>query len=272
MNRMGMKMGIETTERAVVFHGLTNVEKGKQMRMTKGLVVAAIVGICGLVAGFSATAQANVIYGNAVDGTVRDDGNISLTTTGYLQMGAISYANHSAVGVFVFQLPTLAANEQIATASFSDYVQGSGVNGYQVDLYGLNYRTSPALLGTEYYGGPSGSAPVTDALIQDGYIVGAVSGNIFTTSATGNANLATYLNAQLSAAQTNGDASSAYVFLRVSPNTASIYISKWTINTSEASNIDNSPQITYTTEVIPEPVSLALLGLGSLVIFKRRRA
>lgn len=167
--------------------------------------------------------------------------------------------------VLVFELPTLLPGQTIANATFSTRIVNntSSLGTGNLDLYGLNFRSSSAVLGSDYFSGAlDASAGAT--LLRDNYAVTTANGTVTANAAT-RLNLTNYLNAQILA----GAGSGSYIFLRLSndveplPTATSFFF--------VGSNTNTTLEPTLTFDIIPEPSSLLLGGLGGLALAIRRR-
>ncbi len=227
-----------------------------------------------LVASLPAATEAAVIYTPApltADGDVQKNNtaagggatSIAATTNTVSRIGRQS-ALVNRHPVYVFQLPSLGAGEVIDTANFEFTVTGGRAGDYavNVDLWGLDFRASSAILATDHFAGASdaGATLIQDTIIASGVVsTGAVS-----TDGAGDAALADYLQAQYDAGGAGG-----FIFLRL--NNDAFYATN-RIETGTADNADPSlrPVLTFTT-VIPEPASLVLVMCGGLCLLVRGR-
>ena len=114
--------------------------------------------------------------------------------------------------VMPFQIPEIPDGKQFATATFTANLNNVVSWAWQdYDLYGIPFRSSPTVVGTDYYQGVyDGDATAT--AIQQKWAVKETPVGMNTTTDAGNAALVDYLNAQLA----NGAKSGDFVFLRVS--------------------------------------------------------
>ncbi len=153
-------------------------------------------------------AGATTIWGDRADTEVYSGGIFSYdpgANGGQVGVnGGFDYSN-----VYVFQLPTLAAGQQIASAAFTFYDSASG-STYNTDLYGLGYRASSTVLPNDWYSGPNDTQ---NTLLQAAIIPPSFTfSGLITTTNAGDAALLSYLNAQYAAGAVGGD----FVFLRLS--------------------------------------------------------
>ncbi len=137
---------------------------------------------------------ATTIWGNTADSEVFSSGIFSYdpgSNGGQIGVnGGFDYSD-----VYVFQLPTLAAGQQIATADFTFYDSASG-SIYNTDLYGLGFRASPTVLAPDWYSGPDDTH---NMFLEGGIIPPSFTfSGLITTSSAADAALVTYLNSQYS--------------------------------------------------------------------------
>ena len=236
------------------------------MHPMKTKMIAIVAILCGTIA---CTAEAAiVITGNPADQSVRSNG----TLVGNTSDTSLTYGIQSGQNapVLVFELPNLAADTKFSTANltfrYARTTDSQSVNG---DLYGLATRDAPTVLTTDF--------SATATLLEDNIIVGDLGFNSARTANTsdgpggGDEALTAYLNAQLAATAAQralGD--TFYVFLRLSPDgTTFTNFRRYYVTSADATT--NQPTITYETALIPEPGSLALMGVGVCVMLARRR-
>jgi hypothetical protein len=243
------------------------------------------VALCLIACGSFAHAASIVIYGDVADSEVNSTGIFSYDP-GSLQGEAGVNGGYDYSDVFVFQLPVLAPGQLITAADFSFYDNASS-SKYNVDLYGLSYRSASTVLPSDWYSGPGDSQ---NTLLQAGIIPASYNFSGRITSSTGaDAVLLAYLNAQYVAGAAGGN----YVFLRLSSSVTNgdnlnvdflynadlAYYLQNAYPGSSLSYWENlySPRLDLTLSDVnvsaaPEPSSMALLagGLGVCVLFKRR--
>ncbi len=216
--------------------------------------------------------QAATIYTLTDDAEVSSTGNVDSTASDYLYAGFSGSTSFSAV--FVFALPDLPSNEMFTSADFSANLQGrTSTPSYNGDLYGLDYRTSSSALAGDAY---SGALDANATLVQDNYVTPTISTGTKSTDATGDANLLSYLNAQLTASATDrGNGDTAYVFIRVNADkTLSNNYTRYHFRPREYSaNSYYWGELQYQTAAIPEAGTLSLLVVSgiALVLFRRKR-
>ena len=243
------------------------------------------VALCLIACGSFAHAASIVIYGDVADSEVNSTGIFSYDPGSYGgQVGVNGGYDYS--DVYVFQLPVLAPGQLITAADFSFSDEASSSN-YNVDLYGLTYRSASTVLPSDWYSGPSDPH---NTLIQAGIIPSSFSfsGRI-TSSNSADIALVNYLNAQYAAGAVGGN----YVFLRLSNSV----VNGNNLNVDFVDNADRAyfvenafggPSLAYWENIysprldvtvsdvnissVPEPSSMALLagGLGVCVFLKRR--
>lgn len=147
---------------------------------------------------------------DAGDGSTRVSGGVDTTSSTGLFSGKSGTSFWSAV--MPFELPAFALNETIVDAHLEFTARRFGPQAGTPfgDLYGLDYRSTAALLATDFF---EGSADPNAAKLQDSILTPALalSDTLIDTDAAADALLATYLGDQLTAGATGGD----FVFLRL---------------------------------------------------------
>ena len=180
--------------------------------------------------------------------------------------------------VMPFLLPDLGAAGRFETANLtvSPYRKNGSLN-FNVDLYGLNTVTDTiAPTTTMYYSGPNvPNNPAypqntSNSLIQASFMnpaLPAFNNAILNTSDAGDAALVTWLNEVYDGGANAGK----YVYLRMNPDEITGLVGTYRFLTSN-NPAGSAPAlgITYSA-LIPEPASLGLVGIGSLLVFSRRR-
>ncbi|MEO9475948.1 MAG: hypothetical protein ABJG41_10450 [Cyclobacteriaceae bacterium] len=160
------------------------------------------------------------------DGYVSDPSIITTNNPyyqGFMKLGksAVDGSSNLTSAIMPFELPEIPAGKVISDASLKVYVSyGREWVTTNIDLYGLDYDASPTLSADDHFAGDfgDGSGTGSDTGIEDDYFTKNVdNGTLDTeryeeTSEGGNANLVTYLEAQIAAGADAGD----YVFLRLS--------------------------------------------------------
>jgi hypothetical protein len=225
--------------------------------------------------GFGAT-----IIGDGKDAFVRDntsggDGTGDLVLNqGSNTFDAGFWANDNRrAGVFVFQLPTRSPGQVVDTANFSvqEFSRDAAVD-FDIDLWGLRVSdpsdgdtTDDEVLTTDYGVGTSPAGPSGQELIEESFIDNDVDGDSqrHDTDAAGESNLVTFLN--------NNYVDNGLLFLRATPD--STLPDGDTRNYTFAAGDRSSGQPELDVTLVPEPASasLALVGLGSLVMVSGRR-
>ncbi len=193
----------------------------------------------------------------------------SVVDPGTLNVGAIGNTNtNNQLGVVAFEVPELSPGEVFLTASLTfTYTGNNGAEptDFNVDLYGLD--RSPGDDGgggvaSDYFEGtvttPS-PFDIANTLIADDFVTSADSpGDAITTTGAENTALVTFLNANPTTAAL------PFVLFRLNADSSV---------SGEKRNFQfaDTPELTFTTGQIPEPASLALMGLGGLLLIGRRR-
>ncbi|MBL8215069.1 MAG: PEP-CTERM sorting domain-containing protein [Bryobacterales bacterium] len=237
-----------------------------------------------LVAAMKLSALPISIYGDTADTMVSGVGlfpgflNQNQVQNGQNGGGSVAF-NYTAV--FVFQLPTLGPNEAITSAEFSPYVLSAG-SIYPTDLYGLSYRLSSNVLGSDWYSGPGD--PV-NTLIQSSFISVGIPMGRAVTSAAGNTALLNFLKAQYAAGAQGGE----FIFLRLSTNGTNLInasvnfyyaadVAPFLVNAVPGTTLARwqeqySPVLNLNIEetAAPEPATFFSIGLGLLAAGSLRR-
>lgn len=174
--------------------------------------------------------------------------------------------------VFSFEVPSITPGEVVTSADLQINIFeliGAADITYSLDLYGLGTRAAPGpAVGDEFEGSVGMPVDLTDAtLIQAGFISLVNGTDTVNTDASGDAALLAYLNSELATATTG-----EFIFFRLSPDSAVTNSNNaYNILTSGAGLPGEKPELNFETGPVPEPGSLALLGLGGAMILRRRR-
>lgn len=199
----------------------------------------------------------------AADSSVKDDSTVTDTSATTTLLGAGGGSPFVDRGtVYVFQLPNLGAVATPFTgASFAfNYVSKEGTLKNN-DLYGLGRRSSPTVLGSDFYGQSTTADPTDATRLQSNILNNLTPLGTVGTSAAGDTALRNYLNAQYA----SGAGIGQYVFLRLNTTGAKSGVNRAKLTMSEGavSNLttDTRPQITYTNQSDP-----ALGGLSAISI------
>lgn len=223
----------------------------------------------------ASAASAGTITANTSDAEIKTGGSLLLQTNWTIRVGEQN-APSAGCMVMAFQLPTLPAGSVFTAASFTDQLASfSGTPAFNVDMYGLSRVASEAtILGTDYYAGTLDSGAT---LIQDNILTPStpVRGTqawpylSFTTNTSANTALINFLNTMYA----NGANAGKYVFIRLSPDIASMPTGNnaYNITSANAGNSFEIPTITYTSEVVPEPASVGILAGSGLLLLACRK-
>jgi hypothetical protein len=212
------------------------------------------------------------ISGDSADAVIKKDGTQLSGITGRLGASTSPFTAQQGgrVAEYVFRLPVPGPGElaAITTATLQFTILSDQADGaYNIDLYGLGARTAPAVVGGDYYAGPS---DLTDAtLLQDNILVAAHPNQgveTVTSSSAASAALAAYLNAQYGV---DGAGAGRYVFLRLSPDTVPPNEDTG-MDVAFAENSMGKPQLTV--EFVPEPTSVLWIGMAIWTCRRRIRS
>ncbi len=217
----------------------------------------------------SSGASADIIYSNVADGMVRNDA--TTTTSGATadvgkNSGSGSTLRQNAV--FVFDLTGVA---EITAAEFGAYltINNVDISGMTASLQGVGYgSTADGWTSTVAYNNSStpesGNSLIMSTFVGRNNSTAFEAGKYMTTSSGAvETSLIDFLN----------NRTHNFVYLRVNNNAESSNNGKyWRFATSETAIVNAQPYLNLT--VIPEPASLALLGLGGLCLLggRSRRA
>ncbi len=233
--------------------------------------------VTALAAAIIATSGANaavIVASNVADynirGTTTDTD--AVTNDGKFQLGRGTVDSMSGTGnvdaVYVFELPVL--GNAILSANLKFSVVGENQNTFgsfanlSVDLKGEGFQNNSTPI-TSF----SGSTLIQNDILDGDNFKSSVSPTFPTlveTDTSGDAALANYLQTFYGA--NPGYAGGSFVFFRLDENGSNVFDSvRLLVDSSEYAA--STPVLEITT--IPEPASLALLGLGGFLIISRSR-
>ncbi len=207
--------------------------------------------------GVASVAKADFITADSGDGTVDAT---SVVDTGSFNAQAGQLVTDRAF-IIPFQLPTLALGEVFGTADLRMMLFGQNAvaDDFNADVYGLNRMAGVSdILSSDFY---IGAFDASATLIQDNFFTPTSPGlgTPVNSDATGDANLAAWLNAQYSGGANAGQ----FVFLRVNADENPAGDARYDVLTQNAGGATEKPLITYSA-VVPEPGTAGLLVLGLL--------
>jgi hypothetical protein len=190
-----------------------------------------------------------------------------------LDVGQTGSAPYDRAAVMPFQLPNFGdVNNPFLSAHFEGFLTETVTDeDSTAALYGLDRRSAPDILDSDYYGLTNNVDP--DAtLLQDDFLTWDMDENApFFSTAVGNEALLEFLNEQYAGGEGAGD----YVFLRVSSNANNTQ--NWVFGSGNSLDEFRRPQLRYISAaalvVVPEPASLGslLLATGAMLLCRRRR-
>jgi hypothetical protein len=207
-----------------------------------------------------------------------DTGNYAISNgaSGYLRIGSrtTGASGTAASAIFPFALPALGPDEIItgATLSVMSEVMSANFPVANIDLYGLPLDPAPVTQAGEwYYSGPQDPTPGVTKL-QDNFLLPSDMNDTRTRFVS--TDISSYIQSLYAAGAVEGD----FATLRLSYDQVENLAShnRYQIRSRQASaSVENPeeqwPLLIITTEVIPEPGALGLLGLALGLTGLRRR-
>ena len=149
--------------------------------------------------------------------------------------------------MYVFQLPTLQQGQTITAANLKFYYEGTSyyTPAGNVDLHGLDYRTSSSVQSGDFYQGSFTGDPDSTGT-QDDIVTPSTSTGTINTDGSGDTALKNYLNAQYIAGAEGGD----YVFLRLNSDTNETNNPQryYTFSSANHGTVNQRPVLTVTIE------------------------
>lgn len=188
--------------------------------------------------------------------------------------------NNSAVFVIPFLLPELGEGETISLARldiFTDQVDSSSGTGVRpnIDLYALGARGTDQVTIDDYFAG-DGTPPPGDVLISASFVGGEkpypdstspFENQYWTLGET--SDLAAYLSSLYAAGAVGGE---DYVFFRLNMDEAGYDSSRFALIDSNGDPLVRPSLTFFINEAsVPEPTSIALMGIVTAALLTRRR-
>jgi hypothetical protein len=214
----------------------------------------------GLAAALAQTSGGGTITTNGADAQIEYlNGVTSVTLPGisHTRLGNNNADGRQQNVELVFQIPAnlLAADDLwFTTASLTTRLGSVNATQHNGDLYGLPYRTLPTVVAGDYY---LGTSDPNAEMLQDNYLTPSGTPTNSVVTSTGTA-LTAYLNTQLANARAN-NATTAYVFLRINPDSARMW-QFYIVGMNEAGA--SAATLAYTYQQIPAWREVPLGGGG----------
>lgn len=199
--------------------------------------------------------QAATIVSSTSDGEALSNATTGAFNNTNILAGAYYGGGPGTVPVFAFELPTLGAGETFASATLT--INLTAINGspsFNADLIGIRTAATDTVLGSDW--------AAAGTVLQDNFLTAA--------SATGTTHTSIDFTAWLNLQYDNGNNAGDFAFIKLdAEGTATGGNIGYFVSTANNGTVGNRPTLEFTT--VPEPSSLALLGLGSLAFAYRRR-
>lgn len=171
-------------------------------------------------------------------------------------------------GVAFFQMPTLAANEEISSAEMNFRTSNTGtVTNANIDIWSLGLQTTPTLATSHFIQSNMDATAGRDKLVDNFIVAGTfVNGVKSTGDLTSLGSFIQNLYTTLGYANVAGK----YLYIRVNQDAVPTGGFRFYGGNEGAAN---APALTLTTQtiVIPEPASLSLVAPAGLALLGRRR-
>lgn len=187
----------------------------------------------------------SVLTSDASDADVKSDGAVLSTAITLLPGRSGTSPGVDRASVLVFQLPELGPVQNPFTSVTLQYnLTSINLSPPDVDLYGLGRRSSPTVLGTDYYGENSTPDPTDATLIESIILTNTTPIGDKTYSS---AALDSYFNAQYD----GGSGAGSFVFLRFNTSAVPGHTNRYGIMASEG-GVATDPEISYTFTAPPD--------------------
>ncbi len=159
-------------------------------------------------------------------------------------------SNYKTSAIIPFQIPTLELGERLTSATLNFYLlQSGGGLEHKVDLYGLPFRSSSAVLSSDYFAGTYDTDQTATAIENDILDLNSQNGNLQSSSSQA---IIDFVNAQLD----NGAVAGDFIFFRFSLDyNGSGNYNYWDIASQDHSASNNRPILNFETGQSSQPVS-----------------
>ncbi len=227
--------------------------------LSAALAIAVAVGVP------AANAAIISVPGDVADNTVYSTGGLDWNGQQELRLGSEGSPQRSVSAILVFALPDL-GGLAISTADLSFAAKDNiwDTTNLTADVYGVRVDSSSAVVAADHYTGADdpNATKIQDAMLDWTLWPGTGGAPEFVdvaTDDTGDANLASWLQAQYDGGASAGD----YAFIRVNMDQEpSANYRRFIIAAADNTSGASTPVLTI--ETVPEPGTLLLLGIGAI--------